>query len=114
MAARKAGMTDDMFPELMAVVGMANETNRLANGYQVPLDDAIQGWLVRSRSVSGHGVYSSLIGAASKQIQLADMQTQGESGRDRDLDRLRSGQRPVRICYSHRLFASLPAYLMPK
>src|SRR5271156_6046360 len=28
-AARKAGMTDEMFSELMAVVGMANETNRL-------------------------------------------------------------------------------------
>jgi len=36
--ARKAGMTDDMFAELMAVVGMANETNRLANGYQVEID----------------------------------------------------------------------------
>ena len=39
-AARKAGMTDAMFAELMAVVGMANETNRLANGYRVPIDPA--------------------------------------------------------------------------
>ena len=39
-AARKAGMTDAMFGELMAVVGMANETNRLANGYRVPVDPA--------------------------------------------------------------------------
>jgi AhpD family alkylhydroperoxidase len=38
-AARKAGMTDDMFAELMAVVGMANETNRLAAGYQVEVDE---------------------------------------------------------------------------
>ena len=38
-AARKAGMTDAMFAELMAVVGMANETNRLASGYQVEIDD---------------------------------------------------------------------------
>lgn len=38
-AARKAGMTDQMFAELMAVVGMANETNRLASGYQVEIDD---------------------------------------------------------------------------
>ena len=38
-AARKAGMTDAMFGELMAVVGMANETNRLANGYRVPIDE---------------------------------------------------------------------------
>ena len=37
-AARKQGMTDEMFGELMAVVGMANETNRLVHGYQVPLD----------------------------------------------------------------------------
>jgi AhpD family alkylhydroperoxidase len=38
-AARKAGMTDEMFTELMAVVGMANETNRLASGYQVEIDE---------------------------------------------------------------------------
>ena len=38
-AARKAGMTDQMFAELMAVVGMANESNRLASGYQVEVDD---------------------------------------------------------------------------
>ena len=38
-AARKAGMTDAMFAELMAVVGMANETNRLASGYQVEIDE---------------------------------------------------------------------------
>jgi AhpD family alkylhydroperoxidase len=39
-AAAKAGMTDAMFGELMAVVGMANETNRLVNGYRVPIDPA--------------------------------------------------------------------------
>src|ERR1700731_1276867 len=38
-AARKAGMTDAQFAELMAVTGMANETNRLASGYQVQIDD---------------------------------------------------------------------------
>ena len=38
--ARKAGMTEAMFGELMAVIGMANETNRLANGYRVPVDPA--------------------------------------------------------------------------
>ena len=37
--ARKKGMTDDMFRELMAVVGMANETNRLVAGYQVEIDE---------------------------------------------------------------------------
>jgi len=39
-SARKAGMTEAMFAELMGVVGMANETNRLANGYRVPIDAA--------------------------------------------------------------------------
>ena len=38
-AARKAGMSDQQLAELMAVVGMANETNRLASGYQVEIDD---------------------------------------------------------------------------
>jgi AhpD family alkylhydroperoxidase len=38
-SARKAGMTDAQFAELMAVVGMANESNRLASGYQVEIDD---------------------------------------------------------------------------
>jgi AhpD family alkylhydroperoxidase len=38
-AARRAGMTEAMLAELMAVVGMANESNRLASGYQVEIDD---------------------------------------------------------------------------
>jgi AhpD family alkylhydroperoxidase len=38
-SAKAKGMTDDMFRELMAVVGMANETNRLASGYQIEIDD---------------------------------------------------------------------------
>jgi AhpD family alkylhydroperoxidase len=38
-AAQKAGMNAAMFAELMAVVGLANTTNRLANGYQVAIDD---------------------------------------------------------------------------
>lgn len=40
--ARAKGMTDAMLGELLAVVGMANETNRLANGWQVPVDDAFK------------------------------------------------------------------------
>jgi AhpD family alkylhydroperoxidase len=39
VAARKKGMTDAIFKELMAVVGMANETNRLVAGYQVEIDE---------------------------------------------------------------------------
>jgi hypothetical protein len=31
-----------MFGELMAVVGMANETNSLADGYRVPIDDNLK------------------------------------------------------------------------
>ena len=38
-SARKAGMTDQIFAEVMAVVGMANETNRLSSGYQVEIDE---------------------------------------------------------------------------
>ena len=38
-AARNKGMTDAMWHELIAVVGLANETNRLANGYRMPVDE---------------------------------------------------------------------------
>jgi AhpD family alkylhydroperoxidase len=38
-SARKQGMTDAMFKELMSVVGMANETNRLVAGYRVEVDE---------------------------------------------------------------------------
>ena len=41
-SARKKGMTDAMFMELLAVVGLANETNRLANGLRFPVDDAFK------------------------------------------------------------------------
>ena len=37
-AARKAGMTDAMLHELIAVVGMANETNRVVQAYRVEPD----------------------------------------------------------------------------
>ena len=37
-SAQKKGMTDEMFAELMAVVGMANETNSLVSGYRVEID----------------------------------------------------------------------------
>jgi AhpD family alkylhydroperoxidase len=41
-SARKAGMTDAMLGELMAVVGMANETNSLANGLRVEVDERFE------------------------------------------------------------------------
>lgn len=37
-AARKAGMNDEMLAELIAVVGMVNETNRLVGAYRVEPD----------------------------------------------------------------------------
>jgi AhpD family alkylhydroperoxidase len=39
VSAQGKGMTGEMFHELLAVVGMANETNRLAAGYQVEIDE---------------------------------------------------------------------------
>jgi AhpD family alkylhydroperoxidase len=39
VSAQKKGMSDVMFKELMAVVGMANETNKLVTGYQVEVDE---------------------------------------------------------------------------
>ena len=39
VSAQNKGMTDAMFHELMAVVGMANQTNRLVAGYQVEIDE---------------------------------------------------------------------------
>lgn len=41
-AARAKGMTDAQLAELLAVVGLANETNRLANGYRIPVDPQFQ------------------------------------------------------------------------
>ena len=41
-AAKKRGMTDEMLGELMAVIGMASETNRLAIGWRVPVDEALR------------------------------------------------------------------------
>jgi AhpD family alkylhydroperoxidase len=39
VAAQKKGMSDAMFNELMSVVGMANENNKLVTGYQVEIDE---------------------------------------------------------------------------
>lgn len=41
-AARKKGMSDKMLKEMIAVVGMANETNRLVDSYQVEVDDFLK------------------------------------------------------------------------
>lgn len=41
-AAKRLGMSQEMLGELAAVVGMANETNRLADGYRVPVDERFE------------------------------------------------------------------------
>jgi AhpD family alkylhydroperoxidase len=41
-AARQKGASEEMINELYAVVGLANMTNRLANAYRVPVDDAFK------------------------------------------------------------------------
>jgi AhpD family alkylhydroperoxidase len=41
-AARAKGMTDEMYAELLDVVGLANSANRLAIGYGVPVDEAFR------------------------------------------------------------------------
>jgi AhpD family alkylhydroperoxidase len=41
-AARGKGMTPQMFHELMAVVALANETNRFANGYRIDVDERFE------------------------------------------------------------------------
>lgn len=41
-AARSMGMTDEMLAELMALVGMANQTNALASAYQIEVDPAFR------------------------------------------------------------------------
>ena len=42
LAAKKKGMTDKMLKELIAIVGMANETNRLVESYQVEVDKLLK------------------------------------------------------------------------
>jgi AhpD family alkylhydroperoxidase len=41
-AAKRLGMSPEMLGELIAIVGMANETNKLADGYRVPVDERFE------------------------------------------------------------------------
>ena len=41
-SARKKGMSEEMLSELMAIVGMANQTNALSNGFQIEVDEAFR------------------------------------------------------------------------
>ena len=67
-SARKAGMSDAMFAELMAVVGMANETNRLASGYQVEIDEKLPdvAELVRGVRAGSCGADLASVGSARR------------------------------------------------
>ncbi|WP_013321297.1 carboxymuconolactone decarboxylase family protein [Gloeothece verrucosa] len=38
-AARNKGMSDQQHGELLAIIALANTTNRLANGYRIPVDE---------------------------------------------------------------------------
>ena len=42
LAAKKKGASEEMINEMIAIVGMANETNRLVEGYQVEVDDFLK------------------------------------------------------------------------
>ena len=42
LAAKKKGATNAMLNEMIAVVGMANETNKLVEGYQVEVDEFLK------------------------------------------------------------------------
>lgn len=41
-AARHQGMSEELLGELMSIIALANTTNRLANGYQVPVDEVFK------------------------------------------------------------------------
>lgn len=46
-SAHGKGMSDEMFKELQAIVGMANETNKLVTGYQVEIDEQYKNPMAR-------------------------------------------------------------------
>jgi AhpD family alkylhydroperoxidase len=74
-AARKLGMDDGMLGELMAVVGTFNQTNRLADGYQVEVDDQLM------RASEGQPVASlSSVRAALRKGRAADRKAQRSPG----------------------------------
>ena len=52
-SARAKGMSDAQFAELLSVVGMASETNRLASALQVPVDEAFKRAPVAPNSPNG-------------------------------------------------------------
>jgi AhpD family alkylhydroperoxidase len=71
-AARKLGMDDAMLGELMAVVGTFNQTNRLADGYQVAVDEQLM------RGSEGGSARTALtrVGRALRQTRVASRKGQ--------------------------------------
>ena len=70
-AARKLGMDDEMLGELMAVVGTFNQTNRLADGYQVEVDDQL---MAASKSPPATALAS--VSAALRKSRVASRKAQ--------------------------------------
>jgi AhpD family alkylhydroperoxidase len=74
-AARKLGMDDEMLGELMAVVGTFNQTNRLADGYQVEVDHQLMA------GSEGQAVSSSTdVSAAWRKSRVASRKAQRSPG----------------------------------
>ena len=74
-------MTDEMLGELMAVVGMANETNRLADGYQVEVDAIFQvGRLAktRPRAVCTHIAGGPILASEAARLEIRRKASQPE------------------------------------
>jgi AhpD family alkylhydroperoxidase len=65
-AARKLGMDDETLGELMAVVGTFNQTNRLADGYQVPVDPQLMGGAEEAASAT-----ATRVGRVLRRTRLA-------------------------------------------
>jgi AhpD family alkylhydroperoxidase len=75
--ARKLGMSDGQFGELMAVVGMFNQTNKLVEGYQVQVDERIR------RFVQGEDGKGPLPKPAAKKRAVAQRAKTSESRKTR-------------------------------
>jgi AhpD family alkylhydroperoxidase len=69
-AAKKLGMDEEMLGELMAVVGIFNQTNRLADGYQVPVDE-----VVMAASEASDGASVSKGSRAAKRVTKSPRRT---------------------------------------
>jgi AhpD family alkylhydroperoxidase len=71
-AARKLGMDDAMLGELMAVVGTFNRTNKLADGYQVAVDEQLMS------AAEGASASATLtrVGRALRQTRVAGRKAQ--------------------------------------